>query len=134
MFRSSSVSTRSLQCHCHRPPAHGKDDRSEDARVPDHTAVLDANFVKALVDITYLRNALVEGALCPEHGCVRLHSLLHRKPDLGCWLRAIRIANLIKEGNTFMARLLRYDLVRFSGSESVFDVVSTRTSEDHDIE
>ena len=81
----------------------------------------------------YLCNAFVEGGLSTEDSRVRLHRLLHRKPNLRRRLRAVCVANLVEESYALKARFLRNSLVWCPGSEGVFYVVRACTSEDYDV-
>lgn len=70
----------------------------------------------------------------PENCSIGLHRLLHLQPYIGSGLGAIRISDLVQVFYALEASFLRNNFMRLSGSQSLFDVMSTRATEDNKIQ
>ena len=103
-------------------------------RVPDHAPILDADIIKGLVDLLDLADTLVKRGLGPEHSGITLHGLLHRQPDLRCWLGTVRGPDLVQKLNRLDTGLVIDLLVRLAWSEGLFDVVGASAAEDDDVQ
>ena len=88
----------------------------------------------------------------PENGSVRLHGLLHVKPNLSSGLRTVRcsdnllinsrdtrqlneyIPNFVQELNALNARVFWNRPVRFSWRKSISDVMCSCTTENDNVQ
>lgn len=107
---------------------------AKNARVPNHTPVLDSNLLIRLVNVLQLEHTLIERLLRPEHSSIGLHGLLHRQPDFRRWLRPVRVPDLVQVLNAEETGFFWNLLMWLAGSEGLLDVVGTGTAEDDNIE
>lgn len=132
-FRSSKVSTRSLLKSTSNqllltPTLH------RHSRVPDHTPVLDADLVKALVDLVHLGDTFIQTLLRPEDGDIALHSLLHIQPNLRCRQFTAGVSDPVQVGDGLLAQRVVECAVRCTRGVVVPDVIGTRSTKDDNVE
>ena len=72
--------------------------------------------------------------LRPEHRGIRLHDLLHLQSDVGGWVTAVRVPGLVKIGNRRGAGVFGQIAVGCARFEGIFNVKSSGTAENDNVE
>lgn len=108
--------------------------RSDDARVPDHRAILDSDVLPGAEHARKLLDSVRKRALRTEDGSIVLHRLLHVEPDLARVLGSIARSDLVQTLDAVHTGILRDLLVGHAGLEVRGNVVGAGATKDDDVE